>query len=762
MPTDGPGCVLKIARGGEDRALLEAQSGLMAAVRDGAPEVRCPDLIAPSTASDPIVSIPVEGREFLVRLLTWVDGAPLASLDPADRSTDVARGVGRLMGRVSRALAPFEHPALVRSLDWDLARGRDTVRARLSSVWDDGDRSLVEKALERFEVRWWPLLQHLPVQTLHNDANDHNLILSPASAGRMEVDGIIDFGDAVHSYRVSELAIAATYVLLGSARPIQTLAAAAEGFDSIHALSTEELRLLLPLVELRLMTSVTMSAFQRAREPDNVYLSVSEEAAWSALRFLEFVDRDRATDAVLTACGRTPDRPFPVPARPAGEIRAERERTLIPSLSLSYDRPLHIVRGQGAYLYDAEGHAYLDCVNNVCHVGHSHPRVVRAIADQAALLNTNSRYLHELLATYAERIAATLPDGLDVVAFVSSGSEANELAIRMARTFTGRRGLVVLDGGYHGNTSTLVEASPYKFDGPGGPGRPAWVQVAPMPDPYRGSWPRSEVDEANAALRYADGVRDAFTRAAHRGSHGTGPEGDRGDTRGGAAALLAEAILSCGGQIVPPEGYLRRAYAEAREAGALCIADEVQTGFGRVGEPFWAFALDGAVPDIVTLGKPIGNGHPLGAVVTTRSVADAFATGMEYFATFGGNPVSCAAGLAVLDVLEDESLPAHAWRVGAHLLERLASLRDRDPRVGDVRGRGLFLGIELVRADTPPTPDAELAHALVQYAASRRVLLSTDGPDHNVIKIKPPLVFSREDAERLALVLADGLREAAP
>ncbi|MEV0237693.1 aminotransferase class III-fold pyridoxal phosphate-dependent enzyme [Nonomuraea sp. NPDC050786] len=410
------------------------------------------------------------------------------------------------------------------------------------------------------------------------------------------------------------------------------------------------------------------------------------------------------------------------------ELARRRRANLAPALSLSYADPLHIVAGDGAYLVDADGRRYLDLVNNVAHVGHGHPRVVSALAAQAELLNTNTRYLHGTIIEYARRLAATFPDPLSVVMLTNSGSEANDLALRMARTATGREQVLVLDWAYHGNLGSLVEVSPYKFNRAGGSGPGPRVRVCELPDPYRG--------------RYgADGPRYATDVAAHCAD--TPP-----------AAFLHESILGCAGQIEPAPGYLAAAYDAARETGALCIADEVQCGFGRVGSHMWAFEAHGVVPDIVTLGKPIGNGHPLGAVVTTPAVARAFQTGMEYFNTYGGNPVSCAAGLAVLDVLRDERLMAHAAEVGTYLAAGLTELSTRHAVIGDVRGRGLFLGVDLVEERATRRPATEAAARVVELAREGGVLLSADGPHGNVLKIKPPMVLTRADAET-ALVTLD-------
>jgi 4-aminobutyrate aminotransferase-like enzyme len=421
---------------------------------------------------------------------------------------------------------------------------------------------------------------------------------------------------------------------------------------------------------------------------------------------------------------------------------AARRARMGAALSIAYRRPLHIVRGWMQHLYDAEGQRYLDAVNNVAHVGHSHPRVVDALSRQAAVLNTNTRYLHETVLRYAERLGATLPEPLRVLFFVCSGSEANELALRMARTHTHRRGVVVLGGAYHGNTTALIELSPYKYRGPGGGGAAPHVFEAPLPDTYRGSHREGDGDPG---FRYADEVGEALARAAEQGH--------------AAGAFFCEPLPGCGGQIIPPAGWLARAFRHARDAGALCIADEVQTGFGRVGSHFWAFQALGAVPDIVTMGKPIGNGHPLGAVATTPEIAASFANGMEYFNTFGGNPVSCAAGLAVLDVIEDENLQENARHVGDRLLRGLRSLRERHELIGDVRGLGLYIGVELVLDRAARAPAGRHAAWVAERMRDLRVLVSTDGPNHNVLKIKPPLVFDDADADALVAALDRVLAE---
>ena len=358
---------------------------------------------------------------------------------------------------------------------------------------------------------------------------------------------------------------------------------------------------------------------------------------------------------------------------------------------------------------------------------------------------------------FAERLLATLPEPLEVCFFVCSGSEANELALRLARTYAGADDFIVLDGAYHGNTAALIDISPYKHDGPGGKGAPAHIHTAMMPDPYRGSHKDLRGFLANRASVVLDEKprRSGSRYAAHVGELAQGVL----DAGRGLAGFIAEPLLGCGGQIVLPDGYLQEAFAHVRAAGGVCIADEVQVGFGRVGSHFWGFGTQGVVPDIVTMGKPIGNGHPLAAVATTREIADSFANGMEYFNTFGGNPVSCAVGSAVLDVIAEEGLQENALRVGGHLLQGLRGLQDRHPLIGDVRGLGLFIGVELVRDRQTLEPAAEEASYIVERTKEQGILLSIDGPLHNVLKLKPPIVFTKEDADFLVCNLDKVLAE---
>ncbi|XP_026154483.1 ethanolamine-phosphate phospho-lyase [Mastacembelus armatus] len=384
-------------------------------------------------------------------------------------------------------------------------------------------------------------------------------------------------------------------------------------------------------------------------------------------------------------------------------------------------------------MYDEIGQRYLDCINNVAHVGHCHPDVVKAGAQQMELLNTNSRFLHDNLVLYAQRLQATLPDKLSVCYFVNSGSEANDLALRLARHYTGHKDIITLENAYHGHISSLIDISPYKFHQLSDTVHNQFVHVAPSPDVYRGKY---RADHPDPATAYADEVKEIIDKVHKKG--------------GKVAAFIAESLQSCGGQVIPPAGYFQRVADHVHKAGGVFIADEVQVGFGRVGTHFWAFQLQGEdfVPDIVTMGKPIGNGHPMSCVVTTKEVAEAFmSSGMEYFNTFGGNPVSCAIGLAVLDVIVKEDLQGNAQRVGRYLINLLEQQKEKHPLVGDIRGCGLFVGVELVRDRLKLTPATAEAQEILYKLKEQHILLSADGPYRNVLKFKPPMCFSTEDAD---------------
>ncbi|MGC6453133.1 MAG: aminotransferase class III-fold pyridoxal phosphate-dependent enzyme [Candidatus Puniceispirillaceae bacterium] len=438
------------------------------------------------------------------------------------------------------------------------------------------------------------------------------------------------------------------------------------------------------------------------------------------------LDRDRLTYPVMNTAA----------------LAGDRKDRFGANLKLSYREPLQILRGWRHYLYDQHGRTHLDAYNNVPHVGHAHPRIAAVIERQSRLVNTNTRYLHPLQVRFADALRAKLPPHLTHCYFVTSGSEANELALRLARAHTGRRGMIVQDHAYHGHTTGTIDISPYKFNGPGGEGAPDWVAIAALADPYRG---RFGYDDPMAGLRYAEDIDRAIDDLATRGHE--------------PAGFIAESFPSVGGQIEPPSGYLAQVYERVRAAGGLCIADEVQTGLGRLGDAYWGFETQQASPDMVILGKPVGNGHPLGVVVTTAQIAGSFANGMEFFSTFGGTTLACAIGAEVLAIVDDEGLQANAAAMGDRLLTGLRALQERFDIIGDVRGRGLFIGVELVTDRTSKAPATTLAGYVSDRMRDHRILIGTDGPYDNVLKIRPPLTIGAVDCDLLLDVLGEVLQE---
>ncbi len=492
-----------------------------------------------------------------------------------------------------------------------------------------------------------------------------------------------------------------------------------DGYRSVTALEPEELDVLPDLLATRLVTVAVLFGWRAARHPDNAYLRGWEETLWPALDFWVAEGCD-ALRARLRAASPSKD----------ASLSARRTRVFGPALSpLTYGRPLHLVRGDGVWLVDVDGERFLDCYNNVPVVGHCHPRVSDAIARQSRLLNTNMRYLHEAAVELGERLVASMPagSGLDTVLLVNSGSEANDTAWRLATSWTDARGALVTRYAYHGVTQAISDVSPEEWIGGY---RPRHVEVFDPLDPYRTPMPPDEA---------ADDLLRATERLQERGLL--------------PAATFVDGGFTSDGILAPPSNYVRALGERTHEVGAVYVADEVQAGHGRTGAHLWSFAAMGVAADIVTMGKPMGNGHPVAAVVTRRELTERLAETTEWFSTFGGNPVACAAALAVLDVLEDEGLVGRAAATGDAL--RTAILGIGAPAIGDVRGVGLLTGVELVGAGGKP--DAALASAVKNGMRDRGVLVGSTGPLDNVLKIRPPLAFGPEHIDRVVQALGDAL-----
>jgi len=412
------------------------------------------------------------------------------------------------------------------------------------------------------------------------------------------------------------------------------------------------------------------------------------------------------------------------------------------NLKLSYEKPVMFLRGWRHHLFDEMGRPYLDAYNNVPHVGHAHPRIQAVAADQLKRMNSNTRYLHPAQTEFADKVLSKMPDHLSVCFFVNSGSEANELALRLARAHSGGKDMITPDHGYHGNTTGAIDLSAYKFNKPGGVGQQDWVHLVDVADDYRGRFRRDDPDRAG---KYAALVDDALDEIATRG--------------GRLAGFIAETFPSVGGQIIPPAGYLAKVYSKIRAAGGVCIADEVQTGLGRLGDYYFGFEQQCAKPDIIVLGKPIGNGHPIGVVVTTAEIARSFSNGIEYFSTFGGSTLSCRTGKEVLDIVDDEGLQENARLMGGRLLDGLRSLQKKHNLIGDVRGFGLFVGVELVQDRESLAPATDAADYVLNRMRAHRVLIGTEGPYDNILKIRPPLTIEERDVDMILEKLSSCLSE---
>lgn len=698
-------------------AFLEAQLKAMQHLRQKDQTIGIQAVIANKEGEG--LSLVSHGDETLyLRLLSFLEGTFL--YDATELADSVFESLGSLLGTMDLYLKDFSHLAAYRFNEWDLAQVLHC-RKDLHFIQDHEKRTMVAYFLQQYEMEVLPFQYELRRAVIHNDANDYNVLMKEG-----KVIGIIDFGDMVETALIHNVAIACTYALFKSDDPLHRASLLLKSYHQIYPLKSTELALLYYLIAARLCMSVVTSARKRS-ESDNAHHFISEKDAWTLLYQWIKINPLLAQDRFNQSCGFA----GVLGAENAMiELKKERKAVIGANLSISYQKNLKITRGALQYLYDDKGDTYIDCVNNVSHVGHCHPVVVAAMQKQLAKLNTNTRYLHDSLIAYAKLITDSLPPKLKVCYFCNSGSEANDLAIRISRHFTKQKDVIVLDHAYHGTSTVAMELSPYKFDGKGGAGQQAYIHKGMNPDLYRGNY---RYGDAAAGQKYAADIAAIIDRLAEKGT--------------GIAAFICETLLGVGGQIPLPEGYLKEVYQHVRAAGGLCIADEVQVGFGRVGEQFWGFELQGVEPDIVVLGKPIGNGHPLAAVVLTEELAAAFNNGMEYFNTYGGNPVSMETGIAVMEVIKTEELQQRAQQTGDYLLAGLQQLMDKHPIIGDVRGKGLFVGAELVRDRQSLEPAVPEIDEIVEEMRNRGFLISTDGPLHNVLKIKPPLVFNIENAK---------------
>ncbi len=717
---DGQDLILKLSGAGEEMAGIDLQIAALAHLARHAPDLPLPRVV-PTVGGK--ASVDRAGfRVFAVSVLPgrslehWADYRPL--LGP----------LGAMVGRVSRALAGFHHPWTPTRLAWD-PHTVPLLAPAAGLIADAGLRKGVAGHFDRFASDVLPRFGAFRSQFIHNDGNTPNVL---AIERTQAISGLVDFGDMIHGPIVVDLAVSCSDSVIDGADPLDTMRPLIAGYTSVRPLEEDEIDLLYDCVLARLGIGLAVDAWRRVHDAAGVdQLDAWRRTATTTVDTLLGAGRDRVIAAFRRAARRAITLPSLQPvvaAGPAPTIEAmiaRRHRVLGRDLSLTYKDPLHIVRGDGVWLYDANGRAYLDAYNNVPQVGHAHPAVVEATARQSATLNTNTRYLHETVLEFSERLTATLPDELEVCAFVNSGSEANDIAWRMARVWTGHGGGLVMENAYHGITEAVAALSPYDV---AGNGLAPHVRTLRAPDSYRrpGADESGDADRAIAALAGA-GLKPALF-------------------------MVDSGLTSNGIPDVRPD-YLATVAAKVRAAGGLIVGDEVQFGFARPGRSFWGFAAHGLVPDIVTMGKPIGNGHPLGVVVTRREVLDRFMKVTGFFSTFGGNPVSAAAGLAVLEVIEREGLQRNALETGAYLRHGLGALVGRHRIIGDVRGTGLLLGVEIVRDRGSKEPDRAATDGVKNRMRDLGVLVGTEGVNGNILKIRPPLPFRPEHADLVVAAL---------
>jgi len=720
--SDGTSFVLKVSAAGEQEGAVDFQVAALRHLERHAPELPVPRVIATRDGNDREWIVAADGTRHMVRLLSWLPGMPLSKGKPM--ATGTLRAVAAFQARLARGLRGFFHPHARHFVAWDLQRGLLLEPGIQAWVADDA-KALCADFLARAGSDVLPKLPGLRAQVVHSDGHADNLLRAGPDGD--DIVGVIDFGDMVHAPLAQDLAVTLASFARHGEMSLENAVAQVESWNAVFPLMDDELEVLHDLTLLRLATALALYDFRiHATEQPAAWLVEERPDIVRALkRFLAF-DRDEVHERYRAACGRVGHAPAGVDLE---RLRERRARALGPSYRLFYDKPVHLVRGEGAWLYDADGRRYLDCYNNVASVGHCHPHVVGALARQAATLNTHTRYLHDNVVRYAERLAATFPGDLSVCYFVCTGTEANDLAIRIARVVSGHEGVIVSDDSYHGNSNVVGAASTCMYPKSE---QPAWIATVPPPNGYRGEY---RYGTSDLGPKYAAHIDTAIAKLRERGQ--------------GAAAWLCDIIFDSNGTILPPPGYLEYTVRAIRAAGGLFIADEVQSGFYRTGEEMWAFRYADVVPDIVALGKPIGDGHPIGAVITTPAIAAKFAEKFSYFNTFGGNPVSAAVGLAVLDVLEREGIQQNVIAAGKVLEAGLAKLAERYPLVADVRGKGLFWGLEIVRDHATRAPAVAEADRIMNLLRDDGFLLGRTGAFDNVIKVRPPLVFTPDHARML-------------
>ena len=706
---DGTEWTLKLANAAEDAAVVDCQIAALLHLEAVAPDLPVPRVRLTLGGERVARIIAPDGAVHLFYVFSFIAGE-IAAKTPL--TTARLHASGAIVARLGHALRGFFHGAAGdRGLLWDLRMAPQMVPL----LADLPEREVLAPLLEGFIADVLPRLPGLRAQIIHGDVHEHNLILSPEGA----IAGIIDFGDMIHAPLVFDVTGAASDMLIDAGRIDTVLADFVSGFHGVTPLEEAEADLIYDLVLMRLVFSRIITGWRAAQTPEAAdYMAGAGFGSMAVIEALIAKGRAAVTRQVRAVCG------MPVQAVPdIAELVARRRALMGSHLYVFYDPPLHMVRGEDVWLIDASGRPYLDCYNNVPIVGHCHSHVTEAIARQNRILNTNTRYLSEEILRYGERLTEGLPGDLRICAFVNSGSEANDIAWRMATLWTGARGGLVQEFGYHGITEAIDGFSPSASrSGAIAP----HMRTLLAPDGYRG--------------KYRDG---ALELGAHYAADADRAIAELEAEGLGVAAYICDSAFMTNGVLEPQPGYVAGVFDRVRAAGGLCVADEVQSGFGRMGTHFWGFQHHGVVPDIITIGKPAGNGHPIGVVITRPEIYERFIRDTAFFSTFGGNNVSCAAGNAVLDVIARQGLVENATRVGAYLKAELQRLMGHRALIGCVRGTGLALGLELVTDRESRAPATIETARLLNLMRDEGVLTGAEGVHGNIIKIRPPLTFTR-------------------
>ncbi len=653
--------------------------------------------------------VELDNSKKIIRMLSYLEGTFIGEVK---QTPHLYKSIGRLIANLSKQLKNYKNHILsTRKWQWDIQYLRLN-KKYLPYINNPSDRKIVQYFMQQFEENVIPKIDSLRTAVIHNDTNEWNILIN-----RENKLSIIDFGDLTKSQLINEVAVTLTYASYNSKNPLDSASIVLKSFNKIIKLTDKEISLLYYLISAKLCISVCNSAYSKKVNPENKYALVSEKKAWKMLRFLVKTSPVYVENIFRKAVGKKIKK-----NKNVNELIKKREKVVSKLLSISYKKPIVFESSAFQYMFDNLGNSYLDAYNNIPIVGHAHPKINEAISNQSKKLNTNTRYIYEGLYDYSKMLLKKFPKKLNKIYFVNSGSEASDLAIKLALSHSRNEKVMVLENGYHGNTQRGTEISHYKFSQKKGIGKKDYVVTVPMPSLFNNKFNGSN---KKIGEKYAIHASKSINNIA---------------------AFISEPILGCGGQVVLPPNYLKIIYEEIRRKKGVCISDEVQTGFGRLGKYFWGFEMHDVIPDIVILGKSIGNGHPIGAVVTTSEVSKSFEKGVEFFSSFGGNPISCAVGISVLEIIEQENLQENARIVGNYYKKQLKKVQKKFPCIGDVRGEGLFLGFEIVKENSK-IPDTDLAQKIKNELRTNKVLVGSDGPYNNVIKTKPPLCFSMKNVD---------------